>query len=224
MKTTFFKEHRAILCEEFFTQEEYDEMWFELCNLCTDDLLVNSDKAGGAKNHRGELQRFNRGLFVDSVMDDGAIIKYMNKIFDEKIVEEFVSHDINYKLLEYKDIPQANLINHYMGGHSYGYHTDDTFLTAITVFHKIPKPYDGGVLTFMENDSILELKMNPRDLVVFAGITQHAVSSISLHDNIKSRICKSDEGLYYQKANDPMNGRISVSKFIGKKDKRNNVT
>jgi len=218
MKTIYYEQHRAVLCKEFFTKEEYDEMWLELSNLCSDDLLVNSEKSGGARDARGELLRFNRGLFIESVMNDSSIVKYMNKVFQKEIREEIISYNQNFRILENDKYPQANLINHYMGGHSYNFHRDNAYLTAITLFHKIPKPYDGGVLTFRENNDILEVELEPRDLVVFGSVTDHAVSPISLHEDVKSKMCFSDEGLIFQKAADPMNGRISVSKFIGQQN------
>jgi hypothetical protein len=55
-------------------------------------------------------------------------------------------------------------------------------------------------------------------------MTDHAVSPIELNENVKKSICKSEEGLLYFKANDNMNGRISVSKFIGIPTGDNNVT
>jgi hypothetical protein len=221
MNITFYETHRALHCKEFFTQEEYDEMWMELCFLCSDDLLVNSEKAGGAKNGKGQLLRFNRGLFIESVMDDSSITKYMNKVFQKEIYEEFVKHNENFKLLETNNIRQTNLINHYMGGHSYNFHKDQCQLTAISVFHKTPKPYEGGVLTFRENDSIIEICLDPRDLVIFAGVTDHAVSPLTFKDDVKRTVCKSDEGLVFEKAFDNMNGRISVSKFIGSRGEIN---
>jgi hypothetical protein len=215
MKITYHEIHRAIHIKEFFTKEEYDEMWFELSNLCNDEMLSNSEKSGGARNARGELLRFNRGLFIDSVMSDSCIIKYMNKLFEKEIFEELMNYNQNYGVLQNNKIHQSNLINHYMGGHSYNFHKDNALLTVITVFHKTPKPYTGGVLTFRENNSILEVELEPRDLVIFGSVTDHAVSPIVLNEDVKSKMCFSDEGLVYQKAQDIMNGRISVSKFIG---------
>jgi hypothetical protein len=103
MKITFYETYRVLYCEEFFTKEEYDEMWFELGNLCTDEFLINSERAGGARNKNGKMLRFNRGLFIESLMNDSCIIKNMNKIYKKEISEEFVQQNSNFKLLQNKE-------------------------------------------------------------------------------------------------------------------------
>lgn len=202
MDVTYYDKHKVILCKNFFTQEEYDEMWLELSYLCNDDFLVDSEKAGGARNEKGELLRFNRGLFIDSIMDNSSIVNFMNRIFEKETYEKFVTYDNSFSVLENKNIKQSNLINHYMGNHLYDYHRDKCSITAITTFHKLPKPYTGGDLTFREGDDILNPDLQLRDMVIFLGSqTYHAVSSVHLNESVN------------QSSN--MNGRISVSKFIG---------
>ena len=104
MKISYYANHRVIHCEEFFTQEEYDEMWIELCTLCTDELLVNSSEAKGATNMRGQQLRFNRGLFIETVMEQSSIRDITNKIFVDEISEEFIKRDIGFESLKNKTI------------------------------------------------------------------------------------------------------------------------
>ena len=178
--------------QNFFTEEEYRNMWVELSYLCSDQLLIPPNESGGTS------ERSSRGLPIESVMSDSDIITIMDKLFQTKILDEIINKSPTYEPLRTLR-NQSHLINHYMDNQSYGYHKDKCSFTAIALFHRIPKLYDGGDLTFNANGYIINIPLMPRDLVLFHGNLDHAVSSVKLHEGVSK---------------DNMNGRISVSKFI----------
>jgi hypothetical protein len=143
-----------IVLREFFTKEEYSNMWEELTMICQDDFLIDAKSAGGALDSNGNMLRNNRGLPIESMMDDSIIVKAFNRI----------------------DVPlqSTHLINHYMEGHYYGTHQDKSVWTAVTVLHQPVVKYNGGDLVI---DNIT-VKLEPRDVVLFKGETPHSVTPI----------------------------------------------
>lgn len=192
MIVNYFKSVDAFQIVNFFTQEEYSKMWVELSYLCNDEMLLPPTESGGT------VKRTSRGLPIESFMESSDIISIMDKIYKEEFLEYIIDNFPSYENLRLLK-KQTHLINHYMEGQQYGYHKDNCEFTAITIFHKIPKLYDGGLLTFRQNDSIINIPLMPRDLLLFHANTDHAVSPIQFNDGV-------------DKTN--MNGRISVSKFI----------
>jgi hypothetical protein len=179
--------------KNFFTEEEYRKMWIELSYLCSDDFLISPNESGGT------VERSSRGLPIESVLDSNSdIIDTMDKLFQSEILDEIVNKSPTYEPLRTLK-NKTHLINHYMDNQSYGYHKDKCNFTAIAVFHRIPKLYDGGDLTFKLNERIIDISLMPKDLVLFPGSLDHSVSSVKLHEGVSK---------------DNMSGRISVSKFI----------
>lgn len=146
---------------EFFTQEEYEEMYQELSMVCVDGILVDSKEAGGAVDANGVMLRNNKGLPLESVMTDSSIINIFNK-------------KLPFPYDEYKS--NSHLVNYYTDGHYYDYHKDKSVYTAITVFHKTPKNYSGGELTFKSEYGRIIPELKPRDLIIFPGLLDHSVS------------------------------------------------
>jgi predicted 2-oxoglutarate/Fe(II)-dependent dioxygenase YbiX len=149
---------------DFFTQEEYDEMYQELTMLCVDGMLLDAKEAGGATCPTGVILRNNKGLPVESVMDNSVIVNTFNKKMP------FPYYDA------YENV--SHLINYYSDGHYYDYHKDKSQYTAISVFHKIPKNYSGGDLTFKDEYGIIIPELKPRDLIVFPGSLSHSVTQM----------------------------------------------
>jgi predicted 2-oxoglutarate/Fe(II)-dependent dioxygenase YbiX len=146
---------------DYFTQEEYNEMYQELMMLCVDDMMLDAKEAGGATCPTGTMLRNNKGLPIETVMNDSVIINTFNK---------------KMSLPYYEDV--SHLINYYSDGHYYDYHKDKSDYTAITIFHKSPKNYSGGDLTFKDEYGILIPELKPRDLIVFPGSLSHSVTKM----------------------------------------------
>jgi predicted 2-oxoglutarate/Fe(II)-dependent dioxygenase YbiX len=184
----------VIFRKNFFTKEEVDDMLLELQFLCQDEFLVDSSKAGGAVLD-GKLLRNSKGLLIESVMsaESSTVIKTMNKIYDKEFIDSFIEETDFYEFLKMNTV-QTNLINHYMDKQEYGLHKDRCVITAITVFHRTPKPYSGGQLEV--GGKVYDPE--PGDIIIFPSYKLHGVYPIKM--NVET--------------NDNMNGRISVSKFI----------
>jgi len=192
MKINYLSEVDAIHFINFFKEEEYNKMWVELAYLCDDNFLLPPDNAGGT------IERTSRGLPIESLMESSDIISFMDKLYEQNTIDFICKKYPSYDKIRYLK-NKTHLINHYMEGQSYGYHKDNCEFTAISIFHKMPKLYEGGLLTFRNNDSIIHVPLMPRDLVLFHSNTDHAVSPVKFKDDSN-------------KSN--LNGRISVSQFI----------
>ena len=146
---------------DFFTQEEYSEMYQELTMLCGSDLMLDAIEAGGALDSSGTMLRNNKGLPIESFMGDSVIVNMFNK-------------RIEWPYSDFENT--SHLINYYSDGHFYGYHKDKSAYTAITIFHSVPKNYSGGDLTFRDDSGIIIPNVSPRDLVIFPGQLEHSVT------------------------------------------------
>jgi hypothetical protein len=193
---------KYFLIKNFFTEEEYQRMWSELASLCQDELLIDSQSAGGAVDRdTKKLLRNNRGLPLESVYEDcysSELITITNKMFEKDNLQRLKELDESFYSLEFP-IKQTNLINHYMGGHSYGFHRDASLFTAITLFWREPKMFDGGALIFKNGNTTVNPLAGPRDLIIFPGYTEHSVTEVKLKAGVSAG---------------NMSGRISLSKFI----------
>lgn len=189
---------QAVIWPEFFTQDEYNQMWNELTMLCQDEILIDSYQAGGAIDpNTKQLLRVNRGLPLESVFEDldmSVIHTITKRMFDKEVVEKLCQVS---ELMHYLSYPtkQTNLINHYMGNHKYDQHRDNCVITAITLFWREPKSFTGGDL-MIDNVST---NLKPRDLLWFPSFKLHSVTPVEMK-----------QGVYI----DNMSGRISLSKFI----------
>lgn len=171
------------LIKEFFTQEQYNEMWEELLFFCNSGLLLDSKEAGGAYDKSGALLRNTKGLPIESVMEDSSIISCFSK--------QIKQHT------EFLTLKPTHLINLYNNGHYYDFHKDGCSWTAVTVFHEEPKKYTGGQLTFRDDEGIINgIELCRRDCVLFPGRLDHKVTPV------------------HMETQDPMKGRISVSRFM----------
>lgn len=184
--------------ENFFTEEEYSNMWSELMMLCQDEFLVDAKEAGGAVDGNNVMLRVNRGLPIESIMDEqsSTIVSTMNKISDYDFVQRMLEHDVSFSALTKKS---THLINHYTNSQFYGFHKDKCALTAIAVFHRDPKPYTGGDLMFRNSDDLISPVLNKRDLIIFPGELDHKVTPVSINESF---------------TNSNENARISVSRFM----------
>jgi hypothetical protein len=146
---------------DFFTEEEHNEMYNELMMICVDEIMIDAKEAGGALDSSGTMLRNNKGLPIESMMDDSSIVR----IFNNKIP---------FPCNEYKNV--SHLVNYYTEGHYYGFHRDKSEFTAITIFQ--PKKYTGGDLTFRHEYGIIIPELRPKDLIIFPGNLEHSVSPV----------------------------------------------
>jgi predicted 2-oxoglutarate/Fe(II)-dependent dioxygenase YbiX len=186
---------------EFFSEQEYNMMYSEIEFLCQDEFLLDSKEAGGASDSSGQMLRQNKGVILESIFNDNNsdIHRCTRRIFENETLEQLLKLG---DVFHYLRMPtkETNLVNHYMDTHSYSYHRDACVMSALTVFHKIPKPYTGGQLKIRYGTREDTIMLQPRDLFIFPSYVEHCVTPISL-------LPETDKS-------DMMNGRISISKFI----------
>lgn len=198
MNFRYYCNSNVMHIENFFTDEEYQMMWSELMMLCQDEFLIDAKEAGGAVDSNNNMLRVNRGLPIESIMDSDSsfIIKTMNNLLEYDFTHRMMAYDVAFSSLTKNS---THLINHYRDGQFYGFHKDKSALTAITVFHKDPKPYSGGDLMFRNDKEVIAPVLNKKDLIIFPGELEHSVTPISINDGF---------------TNSNENARISVSRFM----------
>lgn len=186
---------------EFFSEHEYQTMLREIEFLCQEEFLINSQEAGGARDPQGQMLRNNKGVIVESVYGDGSsdIHDCMRKIHQPEILDKLLSIGDIFHYLK-MSTKATHLVNHYMDTHAYNYHRDACVISMLTVFHKIPKPYQGGQLKIRYGTQEHDIHLQPKDVFLFPSYVEHCVTPISLLPNTDR--------------SDMMNGRISISKFI----------
>jgi len=198
VKFHYYCDFNVMHIEDFFTDEEYYLMWAELMMLCQDEFLIDAKEAGGAVDSNNNMLRVNRGLPIESIMDEESsfIIRAMNKILEYDFTHRMMAYDIEFSSLTKNS---THLINHYKENQFYGFHKDKSSLTAITEFYKEPKPYSGGVLVLRNGEKTISPVLNTRDLIIFPGQLDHCVTPININDGF---------------TNSNENARISVSRFM----------
>ena len=85
-----------VVLKDFFSIEEYNVMWQELCFLCQDEFLIDSKHAGGAVDQNKILLRHNRGLPLESIyskIEESNLASITKKIYDKEIVKTLI--DVN---------------------------------------------------------------------------------------------------------------------------------
>ena len=85
----------------------------------------------------------------------------------------------NFRMLEIIN-NVSTFINYYEDNDYYDSHGDSSMMSTLTWFHRKPKAYTGGDLTFTDIDITLECKHNR--IVMFPGYYFHKVSPIKMKD------------------------------------------
>jgi Rps23 Pro-64 3,4-dihydroxylase Tpa1-like proline 4-hydroxylase len=170
-----------IVIDNFFTHEEYSEVWKEIMFLSS--KMRPPDETGGAKD-RGIPMKKGMGVFIESFFQDyhdSNIFKYSKKLFQKEYVEAICSSDFFY--LPYKgiNVSTATLVQVYRNGDYYLPHKDNSLYTAVTLIHKEPREYSGGEFYFAESNHVVELHNN--QTIIFPSIVDHGVSEVKLLSN-----------------------------------------
>jgi hypothetical protein len=170
-----------IVIDNFFTREEYSEVWEEILFLAS--KMRPPDETGVAKD-RGIPMKRGMGVFIESFFQDyydSNIFKYSKKLFRKECIEQISSSDFFYCPYKAINISNATLVQVYRNGDYYLPHKDNSLYTAVTLIHKEPKEYNGGDFYFPESNHVVELQNN--QTIIFPSIVDHGVSEVKLLSN-----------------------------------------
>lgn len=182
-----------VLIDGYFSEDESAQVWAEL------DVLSNYLRPGSetlpAVNPDGSIKKQNSGIFLADVYKIqlvSPIFKYNRKIFSKEVIDTIPNFHYVFKYFPVTN-SDSTLIQFYKNGDYYKPHHDGCLYTLITLFHKTPKAYSGGILKFGD----YEVNLSHNQAILFPSCTEHEVTEIV-----------SDSENF-------MDNRISISTLIG---------
>ena len=197
----FDKPFPHLIIENFYNKEELELVWEEFKFLTKPNKLLEAKDYGGVVTHTN-----SHALILDEVYSKGYrklsnILTVNRKLFTSDILDLFaeiedccsIAKDCNYDVTK---------VRYYHDGEYYKPHTDKAMpFLAFSYFHKQPKRFTGGELTFPKYDYSFDCDNN--SLIIFPGWVEHGVNEVSIQN--------SD---YYDGY-----GRYAITSFFGFKHK-----
>ena len=185
--------------DDWYTPEEEKLIWKELDFYTHPTTMHRAEDTtekgvGPAKyNDRTSLTKAWRlaldGLYSGVVMgrkeeDMGLPVSHILRLQQQKLQSDEMWKAIeetgpNFRMFEIIN-NASTFINYYEHSDYYDSHGDSSMISTLTWFHRKPKAYTGGDLTFTDIDVTLECKHNR--IVMFPGYYHHKVSPIKMKD------------------------------------------
>lgn len=169
--------------ENFFTENQLKDVWKELDYITSNDLAIteNQSTVGTAQDPETKERLAKRsGLFLEQLFtrfrESSKIYQHIkeNVLVNTKLVESFPKST----LMAY--LPHTNsdalLLSFYNDGDYYKPHSDTSVMTLIIYLWKGEKTYQGGELSFEDEDIIFDPDYN--EAILFPGCRPHAVEKI----------------------------------------------
>jgi len=184
-----------LVIDNFYTQEELEQIWVEI-NALTPNLLAPQKIKSAKEKNTGRFLRNGLGIYVDEVFSDrnkSVILSLNRKVFSEVVIEKLKSFNPFYKLFAYST-NDYTLLNYYEDGNFYDPHVDSALFTTVTMLYHEPKKFLGGNLIFSEHDIGIEC-INNR-LILFPSVVEHNVTNVSMENKYRGM------------------GRYSITQFI----------
>jgi len=181
-----------ILIEEFFTKEEYEDVFSESECLRKANLLMPPGRTSSAKNVFGDYIKKNSGAWIGDLYgnstDQSAIIKSTRKIFtDVTLQNQMRSHPSWYfnQCLFYESQIDHTLLSYYDNFCHYHAHRDSCEFTCLVWFFKEPRVFSGGNLILGKSDATIELRNNLG--IIFPGSCLHAVDIVKMEEQYQGQ-------------------------------------
>ena len=196
----------VVWSDNFFTQNELEEMYLEARYLNNLELLSPTDTGGATitvkDNTTGEEKKEqlkkNKAIFLEKLYATepklSSTLQICNKrLQDDKFIDYMA--DIHPYFITLKNMKWSILLSYYDNADRYKGHRDSAFVTVLTWFYEEPKAFTGGDF-IIENDFKIECK---RGRTVFMpSYLLHEVTPIIMPED------KQEKGL----------GRYTLSHFI----------
>ena len=188
----------VVVIDDFYSKQEHDLIWQELCFYHTDpNNFVGPEKTGSAENKDGEVLKKNKGIFLDEVYhlkNFSSILKINRKIFNRELCQTLIEKHTFFNYLKESN-KDSTLIQYYENSDYYKSHWDKSLITVISWFFEEPKSFTGGDLIF-DDGTLVSCKNNR--LIMFPSILNHEVSEIFMDTNLLGKNL----------------GRYSISQFV----------
>jgi hypothetical protein len=201
----------AVVVDNFYTEEQLQEIMTELKWLTKNSILVAPEDTGSAENEFGSVAS-KSGIFLEQVFKNwrhSALISHsITQLNSKEFVDSLTKHNELYKILFYCN-SRSHLLSYYENSDFYKPHTDACVFTALNYFHTEPKQWEGGemVLSSFTSDKNATVEIRNNRIILITSNTFHGVNEI------KSKIQKVD-GKYSG------NGRYCNSIFLTRNDNK----
>ena len=164
----------------FYNHRELNLIWEEL------NFYTKPNKLLDVKEYKGVVGSTNaRAIILDDVYENhrsiSNILTVNRKIFYEETLEVFsnisdccsLARDCNW---------DTTKVRYYHNGEYYKPHIDKAMpFLAFSYFHKQPKRFTGGELTFPKYDYSFDCDNN--SLIIFPGWVEHGVNEVSIQNS-----------------------------------------
>ena len=181
-----------ILIDDFYNQQELDEIWEELDYMCSPRRLNRASIENGGAWDQDEygnqrLLKHNWTMWLDPFFGENRqhsnILDVNRKLFYN--MHLFANHPhwlINDVDALQKDFSQ---IGYYEDSDVYEVHRDFSRLTCLTWFFREPKKFSGGDLQFPSFDIEIECKNNR--MIIFPGAVPHAATKVLMEEQYRGQ-------------------------------------
>jgi hypothetical protein len=169
-----------IIIDDFYTQEELQQIYNELFKLLPNKLLPNQTATDYIDTERTIPKNSSEGLFLNQFynnFEDSSILKFSRKLYTKEIYDQIEKVSVHYQHLRKSNV-DVTLLNFYKNGQEYLSHSDESTLSAIT-FLKIGE-VAGGDLIFTDFNEVIKFKENR--LVLFPGCLNHQAEKTIAED------------------------------------------
>lgn len=194
-----------IVIDDFFTSEEYTEVFNEI-NLLSKYFQDPEDTGAAKEIDSGRLLKDNKAIFLNDVYKDlkfSYIHTALNKIYCNEILDVITKSQEYYFNLLWKDTNRDNtLISYYEDSQYYEPHKDSSLFTALVWLWEEPKSFAGGDLNLFYCENTYKHPVQNNQCLIFPGRVFHGV------DPVKMNIKDMNQG----------KGRYTLSKFIAIND------
>ena len=174
--------------DDWYTPEEEKLIWKELDFYTNPITMHRADNTttppvGPAKNKDGTSMNKAWRVNLDPTYSRREVSHILRlqplKMSSDEIQDAVKETGPSFRMYGNTNCDEM-LVNYYESGDYYESHQDTFMMTSICWFHRTPKSYTGGDITFTDIDTILECKHNR--MVMFPSYYFHMVCPIKMKD------------------------------------------
>ena len=182
------KEFPFLYVDDWYTPEEEELIWKELdfyTNPTTMHRAENETEkgAGAAMREDGTLMSNAWRLYLDLTYNRREVSHILRlqplKVKSDEMQTAIDETGPNFRLYGITNYDQM-MVNYYENSDYYESHMDFNVMTIVCWFHRTPKAYTGGDVTFHDIDTILECNHNR--MVMFPSYYFHEVLPVKMKD------------------------------------------
>lgn len=174
----------AVVIDNFYTEQQLDEIMIELKWLTKPSVMLKEDKLAAATEESGKILTSKSGVFLESIFRDwqhSALISHgMTQTNSKEFRDTLLQQNSMFNSLFHCN-SRAHLLSYYENSDFYKSHTDSFFFTILNYFNTEPKQFSGGEIVLKSCLNNKEATIEPKNnrAVVILSSTFHEVKPIT---------------------------------------------